>query len=109
MTSFIGREKELFDFMRQRGIPVYHLSNLFVRDIQAAIREISRDHENHDPGTREIDRLAAEFLSDLEKRGVIELFCPNTYVLHLEDYRLSPVIAAEPSAEKSAAEAVSAL
>ncbi len=107
MTSFVGREKELFDHMREKGIPVYHLSNLFVRDIQAAIRDIARQKENTDIGTREIDRLAAEFVADLEKRGVIVPFRNNTYVLHMEEYRLKPV-EKEASAEETDAEAVTA-
>ncbi|MFA6232569.1 MAG: hypothetical protein WC824_00100 [Bacteroidota bacterium] len=105
MTSFIGRERELFDFMRQRGIPVYHLSNLFIRDIQAAIRDFYRDKNDKDLGTREIDRLASEFVSDLEKRNVIVAFRPNTYILHMEDYQLKPTIE-ESRVEGGATEAV---
>lgn len=105
MTSFIGRERELFDFMRQRGIPVYHLSNLFMRDIQAAIRDFSRDKNDKDLGTREIDRLASEFASDLEKRNVIVAFRPNTYTLHMEDYQLKPAIE-ESRVEDGATETV---
>ncbi len=105
MTSFIGREKELFDFMRKRGIPVYHLSNIFVRDIQAAIREFTRAIDDRDLGTREIDRLAADFVTDLEKRGIIVPFATNTYILHQEEYRLKPVedeVPEEEAAEESA-------
>ncbi|MFZ1729268.1 MAG: hypothetical protein WBQ23_01465 [Bacteroidota bacterium] len=107
MTSFIGREKELFDFMRKRKIPVYHRSNIFLRDIQAAIREFTREIDDRDLGTREIDRLAAEFVSDLEKRGVIEQFRPNTYILHLEEYQLKPAVKETP-ADEPAKEAVTA-
>lgn len=92
MTSFIGREKELFDFMRKRGIPVYHRSNIFVRDIQAAVREFTREIDDKALGTLEIDRIADEFVSDLEKRGIIIPFRANTYTLQLEEYQLKPVV-----------------
>lgn len=106
--SFVGRERELFDHMRERGIPVYHLSNLFVRDIQAAIRDFAREKENTDIGTREIDRLAEEFVSDLEHRGVIIPFRNNTYVLHMEEYRLKSAKDEETETAASPSEAVPA-
>lgn len=104
MSSFVGRETELFDYMREHGYPVYHMSNLFVRDVQAAIREYMRKKENRDIGTLEVDRLAEEFIKDAEARGVITPFRNNTYILHLEKYRLEPVAATEAETEEAAAE-----
>jgi hypothetical protein len=98
MNSFVGHETVLFDYMREHGIPVYHKSNLFVRDVQAAVRGYMREKENEDIGTLEIDRLAAEFITDLEKRGIIVPFGSNTYILHLESYQLQPA-KVEESAE----------
>lgn len=103
MNSFVGRETVLFDYMREHGIPVYHKSNLFVRDVQAAVRGYMREKENEDIGTLEIDRLAAEFITDLEKRGIIVPFHNNTYVLHLESYQLQPVKAEETAETADAA------
>lgn len=102
MDSFVGRETMLFDFMRAHGYPVYHQSNLFVRDVQAAIREYKREILNHDVGTVEVDRLAAEFVADLERRGILIPFRNQTYILQMEEYRLPPVVKEE---ETKAAEA----
>jgi hypothetical protein len=101
MTSFVGREKELFDYMRERNIPVYHHSNLFTRDVQTAIRDYIRERENRDIMTLEVDRLAAEFLDDLERRRVIVPFRPNSYTLELEEYRLEPAKKEETPAQTS--------
>ena len=101
MKSFVGREILLFDYMRERSFPVYHESILFVRDVQSAIRDYMREKENTVLGTLDVDRLADEFISDLELRGLIVLFRNNTYLLQLENYRL-PSTKAEAPAEKDA-------
>ena len=102
MDSFVGRETLLFDYMRAHGYPVYHQSNLFVRDVQAAIREYAREKEHRDIGTLEVDRLAAEFVADLERRGVAVPFRHQTYILQMEAYRLQPAATEEKTAEAEA-------
>jgi hypothetical protein len=95
MHSFAGKERELFDYMRERGFPVYHLSNLFVRDIESAMRDYLRDRQGRDIGLRVLEKMTREFIEDLRSRGIIEPFSKNTYVLHLEDYRLKPATVEE--------------
>jgi len=88
MQSFVGRETELFDFMRDQGYGVYHLSNVFLRDFQYAVRDYHRLHERKDIGTRASDRIAQEFVDDLEQRGILRPQAENTWVLFDERYRL---------------------
>lgn len=88
MKSFVGRETELFDFMRAQGYGVYHLSNVFLRDIQYAVRDYHRVHEKKDIGTRASDRIASELVEDLEKRGILRPQAEKTWVLFDEHYRL---------------------
>lgn len=88
MKSFVGRETELFDFMRAQGYGVYHLSNVFLRDIQYAVRDYHRVHEQKDIGTRASDRIAWELVQDLEKRGIFRPQAEKTWVLFDERYRL---------------------
>jgi hypothetical protein len=102
MKSFVGHEILLFDYMRERSLPVYHESILFVRDVQSAIRDYMREKENTVLGTLEVDRLADEFIADLELRGRIVPFGNNTYLLKFENYRL-PSTKAEAPAETDAA------
>ena len=107
MTSFVGREKEVFDFMRQRNIPVYHKSNLFTRDVQTAIRDFVRERENRDIVMLEVDALTADFLADLEKRGLIVPFRHHSYILQMPDYRLEPA-KKEPATAETGQESVPA-
>ncbi|MDX9757975.1 MAG: hypothetical protein RBU27_02345 [Bacteroidota bacterium] len=90
MKSFVGSETVLFDYMRAQGIPVYHKSNLFVRDVQAAIRGYMRDITHKDIGTLAVDRLAEEFLADLRTRGIAVPYAGNAFTLHLDSYQLKP-------------------
>ena len=111
MDSFIGKEKELFDYMRQNGFPVYHLSNFFYRDIQYAIRDFIRDHSGKDIGSRKMERLAEEFVADLEGRNILRPQAANTWVLFDERYRLPSEKEKEVSAaaETDAAEPATAV
>jgi len=88
MKSFVGRETELFDFMRDQGYGLYHLSNVFLRDIQYAVRDYHRVHERKDIGTRASDRIARELVDDLEKREILRRQAEKTWVLYDERYRL---------------------
>ncbi|MBR9978796.1 MAG: hypothetical protein KFH87_11985 [Bacteroidetes bacterium] len=97
MYTFVGEEKELFDYMRTRGFPVYDRSNLFLRDIESAIRDYLREREGRDVGLRVLEHMTTDFIADLQARGIIVPFIKNTYILHLEDYRLKPAINDEES------------
>ena len=88
MRSFVGKKKELFDFMRANDFPVYHASNIFYRDVQYAIRDYVRVHEGKDVGRRESDTLASDFVNDLVTKGVMKPFSRNTWILNDTDYLL---------------------
>ena len=63
-----------------------------------------RDHDfSRDIGTLEVDRLAEEFIADLERRAVIVPFRNNTYILQMEQYRLQPKAKDEQEAEPAPA------
>lgn len=100
MYSFVGEEKKLFDYMRTRGFPVYHRSNLFFRDIESAIRDYLREREGRDTSLRILERMTTDFIADLQSRGIIVPFTKNTYILHLEDYRLKPAGKDEETSSK---------
>jgi hypothetical protein len=105
MQSFIGKKKEVFDFMRAHNFPVYHASNIFYRDLEYAIRDYVRVHEKKDIGTRETGRLTAAFVEDLEKQDVLRPFAKNTWVLNDPEYLLPPETTADDAANVSPATA----
>jgi hypothetical protein len=106
MESFVGKEENIFRYMLDNGYPVYHLSNLFYRDVQYAIRDYFRDHHGKDIGWRISDRMARELVEDLERRGVLRPQATNTWVLFDERYRLPPQKEQEVEKESAPAEAV---
>lgn len=88
--SIIGKEKELFTFMKEHGYPIFHLSNMFLRDIQYGIRDYYRKSYNKDIGTRKSDAFAKDFITDLESKSILQRFTHNTWILHMEDF-LNPM------------------
>lgn len=78
----------LFHFMRENNFPVYHLSNMFFRDMEYAIRDYVRAQEGRDIGGREAGRLASVFVADLEKQKILRPHGRNTWILFDENYWL---------------------
>jgi len=101
--EIVGKEKILFDYMRENGYAVYHRSNLFLRDIQYGIRDYFRSNHNTDIGSRVSDSTAAAFVADLEKRDLIRKSSRNTWILNMEEYLNPPHV--EEVKEKSKAPA----
>ncbi|MBN1446301.1 MAG: hypothetical protein JXA28_00100 [Bacteroidetes bacterium] len=106
MESFVGNEDKIFRYMLDNGYPVYHLSNLFYRDVQYAIRDYFRDNHRKDIGWRASDRMARELVEDLERRGVLRPHAKNTWVLFDEQYRLPSQQDTQAGRGAEAAEAV---
>jgi hypothetical protein len=104
MQSFIGKKDDLFTFMRANDFPVYHLSNMFYRDIEYAIRDYERVHESKDIGGREANRMALELVADLENKGILRPHGRNTWILFDEKYALTKESAPKADGEKSDAE-----
>ena|GEM_PF-537243 len=99
MPNLIGNETELLDFMKRSGFPVFHLSNMFFRDVQYAVRDYYRASEGKDIGTRKADELAAQVIADMEKRGILAPHSRNTWVLHHERYLVPKAAGKEAAAD----------
>lgn len=84
--SIVGKEKELFTFMKQRGYPVYHMSNMFLRDIQYGIRDYYRTTFGKDIGSRKSDTFAENFIADMESKGLLRRFTHNTWILLMPEF-----------------------
>lgn len=97
--SVVGKEKELFEFMKQEGYPIFHQSNLFLKDVEYGIRDFYRTRTKKDIGTRESKRLAAELLKYLEANGHLRLLSEHTWLLNMPEFLNKPkeTPAAEPA------------
>ena len=98
----LGKETALFDFMKANGFPIFHRSNIFLRDIQYGIRDFFRSTEKVDVGSREADRLAAELVAKLEGNGMLLKQTSMRWLLNSEKY-LNPPKAEDKKAEPAAA------
>ena len=98
----LGKETALLDFMKEKGFPIFHRSNIFLRDIQYGIRDFFRATEKLDVGSREADRLADELIRDLEGKGMLLRQSGMRWLLNNEKY-LNPPKQEEKKAEPAAA------
>ena len=87
-------DTETLDFLRTR-YPLYHLSNVFFRDIQYGIR-ILLERRGVKVGYTEAERLAEEFVSRLEKKKILVPIDRQSWVLYYDDFKTKPVKRAAP-------------
>ncbi len=98
VPSIIGRELELFHFMKDNGYPVFHKSNMFLRDLEYGIRDFYRANNKVDIGSRKADTYAAELITDLLAKGIFTPFSRGTWTLNLPEFLNQPK-KEEPKAE----------
>lgn len=92
-------DREVLEFLKRR-YPLYHLSNVFLRDVQFGIQAMLAEGGRR-VGYREAERLARGLVGRLEREGVLRPIDRQTWVLHYEPFRKAPV---KPAAtEKPAA------
>lgn len=97
--SMIGKEKILFEFMKSTGYPVFHLSNIFLRDIEYGIRDYYRVTLRKDIGARESIRLAKELILDLEMKKIISPLSGSTWIMNMPEFLNKPNAPAEAVVE----------
>jgi hypothetical protein len=90
VPSIIGKERELFRFMKEHGYPVFHKSNMFLRDLQFGIRDYHRASSKVDIGSRNADKFAAELIDDLVRKGIFIPMDKNTWMLVMEEFLVPP-------------------
>ncbi len=98
--SIVGKEHEILTFLKGRGYPVFHRSNIFLRDIQYGVRDYYRDMFKKDVGTREADERALEFIADLVARQLLIPCSPTLYTLNIPEFLNPPKV--EEKAEAAA-------
>lgn len=87
-----GKELDILRFMKQNGFPVFHMSNIFLRDIQYGIRDFFRATERIDIGSRESDACAHAMINRLESQGMLVPFRAHTWLLHNEEFLNPPKV-----------------
>ena len=90
LPSIVGKERELFTFMKATGYPVFHQSNIFLRDVQYGIRDYYRVNFKTDIGSRKADAWAKEFIDSLESKGLLKRSVHNTWILQMPEFLNPP-------------------
>ncbi len=78
---FIDYPYELFSFMRETHKPVFHNSNVFLRDVQYAIQDYYEDRHGVTIRNDAAEILAKEVAKAYEQKGIFRKVNPQGYLL----------------------------
>ncbi len=78
---FVDYPYELFSFMREIRKPVFHNSNVFLRDVQYAIQSYYEDREGVTLRNDAVEAMAKEVARGLEAKGIFKRVNPQGYLL----------------------------
>jgi hypothetical protein len=78
---FVDYPYELFSFMREIRKPVFHNSNVFLRDVQYAIQSYFEDREGVTLRGDAVEAMAKEVARGLEAKGIFKRVNPQGYLL----------------------------
>ena len=79
---FIDYPYELFSFMRETHKPVFHNSNVFLRDVQYAIQDYYEDRHGVTIRNDAAEVLAREVAKAYEQKGIFRKVNPQGYLLN---------------------------
>jgi len=86
--------REVLQALKAR-FPIYHLSNVFFRDMQYGIQSLLEE-KGMKVRYPEAERLAREFVENMEKGGTFVPIDAQTWVVHLEEFK-TPQVQKAPS------------
>ena len=99
LDYILNNETETLTFLKSR-YPMYHLSNIFFRDIQYGIQQFL-ERKEMGVGYRDAERIARAFVDQLMKKKVLTAIDRQSWVLNYPDFRkppVKPVAPAKPTA-----------
>ncbi len=82
---FIDYPYELFSYMRQIRKPVFHNSNLFLRDVQYAIQDYFEDKTGEVIKNADVDKVAMDVVRGLELKGILKRVNPQGYLVNFPE------------------------
>jgi len=86
----IGNQIEFLHFMRKRS-PLYHLSNVFFRDLHFAVIEFLKTKSVR-VGQTEAEQVAREVALHFEKKNMFKKLDAQTWMLNYADYSLKKAV-----------------
>jgi hypothetical protein len=91
----LNNEKEVLEFLKSH-YPMYHLSNVFFRDIQYGIRTML-ERNGHKVGYMESENVARMFVEKLEKENILTPIDRQSWVLNYPAFKKPAVVQATPA------------
>ncbi|MHB1049964.1 MAG: hypothetical protein ACYC09_07795 [Bacteroidota bacterium] len=82
----LGNQVEFLRFMRTRA-PLFHLSNLFLRDLHYAVMEFLKSKKVTVRHT-EAEQIAREIALQFEKKNIVKKLNANTWMLMYSEFSL---------------------
>lgn len=82
---FIDYPYELFSYMREIHKPVFHNSNVFLRDLQYSIQDYFEDKEGKTIRDTEAQKMAEEVSRAYERKGIFRKVNPQGFMLNFPE------------------------
>lgn len=82
---FIDYPYELFSYMREIRKPVFHNSNVFLRDLQYSIQDYFQDKEGTTVRDPEAQKIAEEVARAYERKGIFRKVNPQGFMLNFPE------------------------
>src|ERR1041384_4384 len=82
---FIDYPYELFSYMREIHKPVFHNSNVFLRDLQYSIQDYFEDKEGKTIRSDQAQKLAEEVARAYEQKGIFRKVNPQGFMLNFPE------------------------
>jgi hypothetical protein len=82
---FIDYPYELFSYMREIHKPVFHNSNIFLRDVQYSIQDYFEDRQGKTIRDAEAVKMAEEVARAYERKGIFKKVNPQGFVLNFPE------------------------
>jgi hypothetical protein len=104
----LNNEKEVLTFLKSK-YPLYHLSNVFFRDIQYGI-QVFLIRKKMEVGYADAEKIARAFVARLERNKILTAIDNQTWVVHYPEFKklaTAPAPAARPIAATKPAGAAS--
>ena len=103
LDFILANETEVLSFLRSR-YPLYHLSNVFFRDVQYGIQTML-DGKSMSVGYADAEKIARAFIAQLEKKKTLNPIDQQSWVLSYPEFRkpaVAPAAPAKPAAKPAA-------
>jgi hypothetical protein len=82
---FIDYPYELFSYMREIHKPVFHNSNVFLRDVQYSIQDYFEDRQGVTIRDADAVKMAEEVARAYERKGIFRKVNPQGFTLNFPD------------------------